>query len=59
VDDILIQFDDARSRDTLVALAEHARRNQVILFTHHGRVAEDARALGPDTGGGVFVHHLD
>jgi uncharacterized protein YhaN len=57
VDDILIQFDDARSRATLEALAELSVKTQVILFTHHQRVAEEARRLD-GTGGGVFVHEL-
>lgn len=57
VDDILIQFDDGRSRATLDALAEFSSTTQVILFTHHERVAEEARALecAKDR---VFVHEL-
>jgi uncharacterized protein YhaN len=57
VDDILVQFDDARTRATLQALAAFSRRTQVLLFTHHAQVAEDARALA-DAGGGVYVHEL-
>ena len=38
VDDILIQFDDERAAAALEALAEVARRTQVILFTHHEHV---------------------
>lgn len=57
VDDILVQFDDARTHATLRALAQFSRHTQVLLFTHHGRVAEDARALAGE-GGGVFVHEL-
>jgi uncharacterized protein YhaN len=45
VDDILVHFDDERSRATLGVLAELARRTQVILFTHHARLVEQARAL--------------
>jgi uncharacterized protein YhaN len=45
VDDILIQFDDERARATLEALADFSARSQVILFTHHGRVAEQAAKL--------------
>ncbi len=57
VDDILVQFDDARTFATLGVLAEFSRATQVILFTHHGRVAERAREL-ERAGGGVFVHEL-
>jgi uncharacterized protein YhaN len=57
VDDILIHFDDERARATLDALAEFSRQTQVILFTHHGRVAEQAAGMA-ETGGGVYVHQL-
>jgi uncharacterized protein YhaN len=57
VDDILIQFDDDRSRATLESLAEFSAKTQVILFTHHERVVEEARGLG-DAAGRVFVHEL-
>lgn len=56
VDDILINFDDDRSQATLVALAMLARRNQVILFTHHRQIVEMARNL--DTEGEVQIHEL-
>jgi uncharacterized protein YhaN len=57
VDDILIQFDDERAHATLEALADFSDRTQVILFTHHGRVAEQAASLeGARTT--VFVHEL-
>jgi uncharacterized protein YhaN len=54
VDDILIQFDDERSKATLKVLAELATKTQVILFTHHSRLLEQARSLD----GHVRVHHL-
>lgn len=57
VDDILIQFDDDRSRATLDALAGFSAKTQVILFTHHERVVEDARRIDHGTGR-VFVHEL-
>lgn len=57
VDDILIQFDDPRTAATLAALAEFSRHTQVILFTHHGQVADLAHGLA-GAGGGVFVHVL-
>ena len=53
VDDILINFDDARSAATLQVLAELGKSNQLILFTHHQQVAEQAGALE-----GVQVHRL-
>lgn len=53
VDDILINFDDARSAATLQVLAELGKSNQLILFTHHQQVAEQARALE-----GVQIHEL-
>jgi uncharacterized protein YhaN len=57
VDDILIQFDDQRARATLEALAELSRKSQVILFTHHARVAEQAEALRAG-GADVYLHRL-
>jgi uncharacterized protein YhaN len=57
VDDILIQFDDERARATLEALADFSVRSQVILFTHHGRVAEQAARL-EGAAERVFLHEL-
>ncbi|MFO0687123.1 MAG: hypothetical protein U0900_00250 [Myxococcota bacterium] len=45
-DDILIEFDDDRTRATLEVLARVGERTQVLLFTHHRRVVEQAAALG-------------
>jgi len=56
VDDILINFDDNRSRATLKALADLAARNQVILFTHHRRVVDEATRLKGDKS--VHVYEL-
>ncbi len=56
VDDILINFDDARSRATLKVLAGLAQRNQVILFTHHRQVVEESRRLSGEAP--VYVHEL-
>jgi len=56
VDDILINFDDQRSKATLNALSNLAEKTQVILFTHHGQVFEDAKAL--TTNERVFIHQL-
>ncbi|HCS88852.1 MAG: AAA family ATPase [Thiohalocapsa sp. PB-PSB1] len=57
VDDILIQFDDQRAQATLGALADFSARTQVILFTHHERVAEEAQRLD-HAQDRVFVHAL-
>jgi uncharacterized protein YhaN len=56
-DDILVNFDDVRSEATLKALAELARKNQVILFTHHRHIVETVEALDMD--GHVVVHSLE
>jgi len=57
VDDILIQFDDDRSQATLDTLADFSAKAQVILFTHHERVVQDAKGLR-DASARVFVHEL-
>ena len=45
-DDILIEFDDERTRATLDVLARFGERTQILLFSHHRHVADFARALG-------------
>lgn len=56
LDDILVDFDDARSQATLRLLGELARKTQVILLTHHSHVGELARqCLGPE---GLTEHTL-
>ncbi|AFL76422.1 YhaN family protein [Thiocystis violascens] len=57
VDDILIHFDDARAYATLAALADFSAKTQVVLFTHHRQVVEQARNLDT-TGTRVLVHAL-
>ena len=47
VDDILIRFDDDRARAALRVLAELSRHTQVLFFTHHARLVDLARDLGP------------
>lgn len=47
VDDILIQFDDARASATLKILAELSERTQVLVFTHHEHLCELARKIAP------------
>ena len=54
VDDILINFDDSRSKATLSVLAELAKKNQIILFTHHRQIVDEARTI---TGRGEIVIH--
>ncbi|GBQ60577.1 YhaN family protein [Komagataeibacter swingsii] len=44
-DDLLVQFDDARSLSTLRILADFARTTQVLLFTHHDSIRDMTRAL--------------
>ncbi len=56
VDDILINFDDARARAALEVLADLSKRTQVLFFTHHDHLAEIARAGLPDDV--LFVHRL-
>lgn len=56
VDDILVDFDDERSEAALTALASLAKKTQVILFTHHSRVVEQAHKLGEAQR--VCIHNL-
>jgi uncharacterized protein YhaN len=56
VDDILINFDDERSKATLKVLAKLAEKTQVILFTHHNQIFEAAQALNSNDS--VFIHQL-
>lgn len=54
VDDVLVDFDDDRSQAALNALSELATKTQVILFTHHSQVVEQAKQLQ----GKIQVHEL-
>ncbi len=56
VDDILIGFDDNRTRACLEVLAELAAVTQVLLFTHHRRVVELADRI--EAKAGIFSHEL-
>ncbi len=58
VDDVLVQFDDARTRATLEALAEFSRHTQVIVFSHHRRVREEVQALA-SAGADAHVQSLE
>ncbi|GBQ47658.1 AAA family ATPase [Komagataeibacter sucrofermentans] len=55
-DDLLVQFDDARSHSTLSVLAEFARTTQVLLFTHHDSIRDMARVL---QGEGAAINLLE
>jgi len=57
LDDILINFDDERSRATLSVLGELCQRTQVLFFTHHPRLEELARKTVSSKH--LVVHHLD
>ena len=54
VDDVLVDFDDSRSQAALNALAELAKKTQVILFTHHSQVVVQSKQLR----GSAQVHEL-
>ncbi len=55
IDDILINFDDDRTRASLALFAELGEHNQVVLFTHHRRIVDEASRLA---GEGVQIHLL-
>jgi len=55
-DDILIGFDDDRSRVCLETLAGLAAGAQVLLFTHHKRVVELAEGI--EVKAGIYTHEL-
>ncbi|MCL6636705.1 MAG: AAA family ATPase [Alicyclobacillus sp.] len=56
LDDVLVHFDDQRTRAALAALAELAGQTQVLYFTHHREVVTAAQAL-TDTHR-VYIHEL-
>lgn len=56
-DDILVHFDDDRSAATLDLLARFAETNQVLLFTHHKSVRDDARRL--ETQGSATIVEIE
>jgi uncharacterized protein YhaN len=56
VDDILVQFDDARSAAALRVLADLSDRTQIIFFTHHEHLIDVARRVLPEQK--LFVHRL-
>ncbi len=56
VDDILIAFDDNRTRVCLEVLAELSASTQVLLFTHHRRVVELVDSVNVKEG--IYKHEL-
>ncbi|MRG95117.1 YhaN family protein [Polyangium spumosum] len=57
LDDILVNFDDARSRAALSILGDLSLKTQVLFFTHHARVADLAREAVPSSR--LCLHDLD
>jgi uncharacterized protein YhaN len=55
VDDLLLNFDDERAAATFAVLAELSRKTQVLFFTHHRHLVEQARKTPAE---GVFYHAL-
>lgn len=56
LDDVLIRFDNERAASTLKILAKLSERVQVIYFTHHRHLVEQAKAVvGPEE---LFIHSL-
>ena len=51
LDDLLMTFDDARTRALLPVLQELSRKTQILIFTHHSHLKE---LVGSD----VVVHEL-
>jgi uncharacterized protein YhaN len=56
VDDILVHFDDERSRKTLSILAQLAQKTQVLFFTHHRHLKDLALQIPENDM--VKVHEL-
>jgi uncharacterized protein YhaN len=56
LDDLLINFDDARAKAALSVLFELADKVQVLFFTHHEHLIELAREVAPD--GKLRIHRL-
>ncbi|HEY2422044.1 MAG TPA: AAA family ATPase [Neobacillus sp.] len=48
VDDILVHFDDIRSKETLKILLELSQKTQIIFFTHHVRLIEIMKEIAAD-----------
>lgn len=48
VDDILVHFDDIRSKETLRILLELSKHTQIIFFTHHTRLMDLMEEMNSD-----------
>jgi len=48
VDDILVHFDDERSKQTLKILLELSKHTQIIFFTHHSRLLEIMKEISTE-----------
>lgn len=48
VDDILVHFDDIRSKETLKVLLELSKHTQIIFFTHHERLIKTMEQIATD-----------
>jgi uncharacterized protein YhaN len=55
LDDVLVEWDDERSRVALEVLADFSEHLQILLFTHHGRDVAAAEALRDAR---IFTHSL-
>lgn len=55
LDDVLVEWDDERSRVALEVLAEFSEHLQILLFTHHGRDVAAAESLSDAR---ICCHHL-
>ena len=49
MDDILVNFDDKRARNTAAALATFSRNHQILFFTCHEKIAAMLAEAAPDT----------
>jgi len=56
LDDVLVHFDEPRTRATLALLGEVASQLQVLLFTHHEHVVTEAVKVVPASA--LSVHEL-
>jgi uncharacterized protein YhaN len=48
VDDILVHFDDIRSKETLKILLELSKHTQIIFFTHHAQLVDILKEIALD-----------
>jgi len=56
LDDILVNFDDTRSKNTLDILGDLSEQSQILLFTHHQHLVDMSKSVfGKDT---LSIHEL-